>query len=543
MNSPSKKTSFFLLALSTLIPLVVGLTFPIITDEAYYLDWATRSGWPRLGFFDHPPMVSWLAGASNMYHHIVSARIVVWVLHLMSMFYVWKTAKLIIPNHALTATLLVASTLGAIANGFLVTPDAGIMAMWIIAVHESILAIRGHRGRWLTAGLATGLGLWSKYTMVLIGPVFLWGLLRQGRRQLFTIWPYAGGIVCALVIAPHIWWQSQNDWITFRFQFGHGFSIQQSIASISSLPVATDPSKDDHASRKLQKELFDAMSSVSGFDEVFVSTKPDKSKLEKAIQYTGDFLGGVAGLWGIYSIALLGWLFIKRRALDKSSINVEGTSIIEAAAFFPLLFFGILSPVSKIEANWPAMHMAPLAIWISARVFVSTSMSIIALTSHAAAVLILGLMIHQPQLFPMARNNRILLESKGFQALGNWVAQTFPGQAIAVDSYQLKSAVRYQVPGAMVAQWPGITRGSEYTRNDPDDVVVEQSLMSQENVTIISLKPYPKVIKGFEAITFSGMRVCPDGSSGIFNISNLQLPCEKGLREWWITTYKNQNPR
>jgi hypothetical protein len=187
--------------------------------------------------------------------------------------------------------------------------------------------------------------------------------------------------------------------------------------------------------------------------------------------------------------------------------------------------------------------MAPLAIWISARVFVSTGMSMIALTSHAAAVLILGLMIHQPQLFPMARNNRILLESKGFQALGSWVAQTFPGQAIAVDSYQLKSAVRYQVPGAMVAQWPGITRGSEYTRNDPDDVVVEQSLMSQETVTIISLKPHPKVIKGFEAITFSGMRVCPDGTSGIFNISNLQLPCEKGLREWWITTYKNQNPR
>ena len=151
MKSSSKKTSFILLAVSTFIPLIVGLIFPIITDEAYYVDWATRSGWPRLGFFDHPPMVSWLAGATNIYHNIVSSRVVVWILHLLSMFYVWKTAKLIIPKHAVTSTLLVASTLGAIANGFLVTPDAGIMTMWVVAVHESLLAIRGHKRRWLTA--------------------------------------------------------------------------------------------------------------------------------------------------------------------------------------------------------------------------------------------------------------------------------------------------------------------------------------------------------------------------------------------------------
>ena len=298
----------------------------------------------------------------------------------------------------------------------------------------------------------------------------------------------------------------------------------------------------------LHKELFDAMSGVSGFNEVFVSTKPDKSKLEKAIQYTGDFLGGVAGLWGVYSLALLGWLFTKRRPLDnvsidKSNSNAEGTSIIEAAAFFPLLFFGILSPVSKIEANWPAMHTAPLAIWIVTRMAVPIRLSAIAMSAHAMIVLFLGLMIYQPHLFPMARNNRLLLESKGFESLGQWVSQTYSQQALAVDSYQLKSAIRYHAPTVQVAQWPGITRGSEYTRKDQDDFAVESRLLSQDTVTIISLKPNPKVIEGFQPIAFAGMRVCPDGSSGIFSIANLHLPCEKGLREWWITTYKNQNPR
>jgi hypothetical protein len=132
----------------------------------------------------------------------------------------------------------------------------------------------------------------------------------------------------------------------------------------------------------------------------------------------------------------------------------------------------------------------------------------------------------------------MLLESKGYKALGEWVRDTYSSKPIAVDSYQLKSAIRYYAPDTPVAQWPGITRGSEYTRGFRDDAMVENALMAQTDLTIIAMDSYPQVIEGFEAVSFEGMRVCPDGRIGVFGVRQTALPCEKGLREWWITSYQ-----
>lgn len=543
MHHSEKSQQRALILISLMISLIAGLTFPIITDESYYVDWARRSGWPRLGFFDHPPMVSWIAGFVNLHQSVTSARIAVWTCHLISIFFVWKTAKRLIPNQALSATLLVASTLGAMANGFLLTPDVGVITFWIIALHEAVAAIQSNPKRWLSAGLMTGVGLWSKYTMVLIGPVFLWAMLRDNRRQLLTPWPYLGGLICALVIAPHIWWQSQMNWITFRFQFGHGFSVSQTIDSGSTLPEAQEPTEEDDLARKLYGELFAAMNNVSGFSEAIKPPKPEKSKLEKSVQYSGDFLGGVAGLWGVYSIAFLFAIIRRPKRINISGIGDKGMGAIIAASLFPLIFFGIISPFSKIEANWPAMHMAPMAIWICSHWNVPLRITKIAVLAHAFAVASLVFVLSNPNSIPGARNNRILLESKGFESLGGWVSKEFSGRVVGVDSYQLKSAIRYYAPNVDVAQWPGFTRGSEYTRGDDDDKNAERKLLSQDYVTIISLKPHPKLIEGFVADSISGMRVCPDGSIGVFSVQNPRLPCEKGLRELWISSYKNQNPR
>jgi hypothetical protein len=542
-----QKFYWLLLCIATALPLLAGIVFPMITDEAYYIDWARRSGWPRLGFFDHPPMVSWLAGLTIFDHSIIAARFMVWIAHLVSLYFVWKTTRILNPDRAFFATLLIASTIGAVGSGFILTPDAGMLALWSVAIHESVLAIKGQHKRWLTAGLVTGLGLWSKYTMVLIGPVFLWGMLRDHRKQLCTPWPYLGGLVCALVFTPHVWWQSQNDWVTFRFQFGHGFSITQNIESKSLLPLAQDPQPDDFDSRRLQDELFKAMGHVPGFSETIKPPKPDKPQWERAIQYLGDFLGGVAGLWGIYAIAFLLYLLLGRPRLHRtkqpSAGRPAGMGIIEAGAFFPLIFFGLISPFSKIEANWPAMHMTALAIWISYRWVCPLRLTVAAVTTHSLAVLALFFVIKNPEQFSGARNNRILLESKGFKELGQWATSEFFHNAIAVDSYQLKSALSYHAPTLKIAQWPGLTRGSEYTRGDDDDTAIEKLLFNQESISIITLKPKPKVIDGFTPESFRGIRICPDGKLGVFNVTTPTLPCQEGLRELWVTTYRNQNPR
>ena len=539
----SSKTIFSIIGISIFTALVLAIYAPMVTDEAYYVDWAMRSNWPSMGFFDHPPFVSWIASGTRLWRDIFAARLVVWVTSILSLHFVWKSARILNPDRAWAVVALLASSIGGIASGFLLTPDTGLMLMWSIALHESIVAIQGNPRRWLSAGIATGLGLLSKYTMVLIGPVFLWGLLRDARKQLFSPWPYLGGVLCLFIFLPHMWWQSQNNWITMKFQFGHGFSVKQSLTFGSILPTAKSP-MENSPNMRLRKNLFNAMKATSGFAEVEPRPKPRKSKWEQAWQYAGDFAGGVLGLWGVYGLLAittsLRKIFQKRR--PKLAVSRQpGEGIIEAAAFFPLIFFGLLSPFTKIEANWPAMHMAALAIWLYSRFTISPKSMIIATSIHIVALACLAYLLAFPESIPGARNNRMLIESKGYRSLGEWVRERYPNQAIGVDSYQLKSAVRYYAPQTPVAQWPGITRGSEYTRGFSDDVAIEKVLLNQTSLTIIAMNSYPQEIQGFEATSFQGMRVCPEGHIGVFSLDNPVLPCEKGLREWWITTYRSNH--
>jgi hypothetical protein len=93
-----------------------------------------------------------------------------------------------------------------------------------------------------------------------------------------------------------------------------------------------------------------------------------------------------------------------------------------------------------------------------------------------------------------------------------------------------------------VLQWPGFTRDSEYTRGRDIDLVLERKMRDQKNVSVISSSGTPMTIPGFEATSFRGIRVCTDGSIGIFSEVDPRLPCKKGVREWWITDYTNQKP-
>jgi 4-amino-4-deoxy-L-arabinose transferase-like glycosyltransferase len=524
--------------LFALASLALAFIFPMVTDEAYYVDWASRGNWPSLGFFDHPPLVSWLGSFVRIWHHVAAARIVVWLINLLSLWAVWCTCAKLIPNRSMQAVVILATSIGGITAGILLTPDTGLIALWNIAIHEAVCAVRGKPKRWITAGVATGLGLLSKYTMVLIGPVFLWGLIRDNRRQLRSLWPYLGALTCLLIFLPHLWWQSENQWITFKFQFGHGFSVRQSLDLGSVLPLANEPGSPSAWEWKLRDQLFAALSGKAGFDEVLKKPKPEVSQLARTIQYTGDFLGGVAGLWGVYAFALI-FALLTRKPNTPSIERPLGMAVIEGSAFFPLLFFGMIAPFSKIEANWPAMHMAALAVWFCWRCEITWRVIKTAVIIHLAAILLLAVVMTWPGSLPSARRNRLLLESKGYQALGFYVGKRFHDTPIAVDSYQLKSAIRYYAAYTPVAQWPGITRGSEYTRGVFDDKTVEQRLLAQAELAIISLQPSPRIIDGYKAVKFEGLRVCPDGSLGAFSVDEPILPCEKGLREWWVTTYRS----
>lgn len=533
------------LAFCTAIVLL-NVFFPMMTDEAYYMTWARRSTWPDWGFFDHPPFVSWQGFFARIWNHIFAARVGVIAASLVTFFANVRIAKLLFsnPRHAWCAAVVAQTTIGAMANAFLFTPDSCMIMWWSIALHESIVAVKVTPRRWLTAGLATGLGILSKYTMVLIGPAFLYGLIRDRRNGLKSPWPYMGGLVALLTIAPHLMWNAQHDWVSLKFQLGHGMSVRQEMAVHSSLPRAYDGG-DSSPTLRLYRDLQEAMNRVAGFEETKRLPKPPKSKLERAWQNTGDFLGGVAGLWGVYAIWWLSQLILRAKKKAPSRMTKETSQgdewhLVKAAFWFPLVFFTVLAPFSKIEANWPAMHMAAGAFLLIKNYTPTHWMIRSVMLIHTGLALVLVFLATHLDLLPYARDNRLVVETAGYDQLTSLVRDALSEKKLAVDSYQLKSAFAIRDPEIVTVQWPGITRPSEFTRGAPDDLAAERLFLTSPHFSLLSFDELPLELPGFTPIRLQGIRSCPDGTFGIYGADHPVLPCVNGLRDWWLTTYAAQ---
>jgi undecaprenyl-diphosphatase len=70
----------------------------------------------------------------------------------------------------------------------------------------------------LFTGIWFGLGLLSKYTMILFAPSLFFAMLAdpEHRRQLLSPWPWLGLLFGSLLFTPVLVWNSQNEWATFR---------------------------------------------------------------------------------------------------------------------------------------------------------------------------------------------------------------------------------------------------------------------------------------------------------------------------------------
>ena len=528
------------------------LFFPMMTDEAYDMDWARRVEFPSFGFFDHPPMVSWQAFLVRFWHSLTFARFGALFAAIAGFYVNWRTAFLLTQNRASawTAACVAHTTLGGIANSILLTPDSGLALCWSVALHEGVYALTKNPHRWLSAGVATGVGLLSKYTMLLIGPVFLLGLILENRKQLKTPWPYLGGILALLVFLPNILWNKNNNWETFRFQFRHGFYDTQKKSEIQSsnrtvypgtrLPLA-EGSYLGSSTMTLYQNLKNAMDAVPGFDETYRKEHRIKSRLEYAWQYIGDYLGGVLALWGGFIL----WWVIQRKSITLAARNnwmictrTPGFKFIVCGFAVPLAFFFLLSPFAKVEANWPAMHIPAFAIFATMVWKHSFRMLVSIFSFHTVILLILILISMFPSFLPFGRDNRLANESNGYDKLVELITPQING-VLVVDSYQLKSMFAYLSPKIKTVQWPGITRASEYTRGAPEDLARENELLSQRQFYLVTFENIPPELPGYNATSLEGIRSCPDGTIGKYSTRHTVIPCEKGLRDWWLVSYQS----
>ncbi len=200
------------------VRLGIAATMGLADDEAYYWAWSERLA---AGYYDHPPAIAWLiAPFAEIFGRTslgVRAGPVL----------VGTLAVLVLLPAARDRWLLVALLVGLplyTLGGLLATPDAPLLAAWALALAG---AIRGNG--WVT-GLGCGLACLSKYTGWGLWPLLLLGAPRQWRAML------PGMALTLAMAAPNLLWNAEHDWISLRFQLGHGLGATASAAATTEAP-------------------------------------------------------------------------------------------------------------------------------------------------------------------------------------------------------------------------------------------------------------------------------------------------------------------
>ena len=230
-----RKLFWLLLFSITLFRLAIAGRFGLGTDEAHYVLFSRHLAW---GYFDHPPMVAFLAALTTLFGQgpffvrlgpIICSTISLVVLRYLAMglyrdervaFWATVTILLMPYQHLLMVALL---------------PDSTMNVFWCGSLLSSWYAMRdGKWSAWVLAGLLFGGALLSKYHAVFL-PVclFFYIVASPSRRYwLGRIQPYVATSIGLFIFMPNILWNAQHNWISYAFQLSRGGSGHFSVGKI-----------------------------------------------------------------------------------------------------------------------------------------------------------------------------------------------------------------------------------------------------------------------------------------------------------------------
>lgn len=497
--------------------IAVAALVPVILDEAYYVAWSAHLA---RGYLDHPPMVAYGVAAARWVPSCpLAVRLGTLAAAAISVAAMFSLARASGVTHERDRALVLVLRFGGLIGlglGFLATPDAPLFAAWSVALAEAAWALSGDRRRWLTAGLAVGVGLWSKYTIVLIGPIFLWGMWRGDRRALATPWPYLGGLLALVVWSPQLHWNATHDWQTIQFQLGHGFRGGHRVESqqIDLLPHA-EPPLAEGPEAELTRSLVPA-------DTGYHKIPWNKRAWRKPAGRIRDYVLGELGLWGALLVPLgglaVGALRERRRGARPGPerrpdpIDPRVRPMLVAGAVLPLGFFGAASFFARAELHWPGPYLVSAAVLLAplaarhARGFVVAALVNLTVTSLAGAHAL------HPYL-PIPRGqDRILRETRGFDRLARYLGTLH--QPLFGSTYQLVSMARFHAPGLTIGQWPDTARPSELTLRDAQAPYTWHEVSRAGGFWLLASRPTIPHIPGALAIELVELQDCREDGAG-----------------------------
>lgn len=189
--------------------LQAGLT-PVQDDEAYYWVFSQFLGW---GYFDHPPLI---ALQVKLGHLLLGGA---WGLRLLSVLMsaalVYMVERMLRPANILLYYALVLSVVVLQLSGFWAVPDVPLMfftALYFLAFRRFLRSSTASNT--LLLALAIAGMFYSKYHGLLV-VVFSFAAVP---RLFLRYQSYLAAALVTGLYMPHLWWQHQHEWVTFRFQ-------------------------------------------------------------------------------------------------------------------------------------------------------------------------------------------------------------------------------------------------------------------------------------------------------------------------------------
>ena len=220
-SSDWRRGAIGVVALAVVLRLIYAGRVELMPEEAYYWNYARHLD---IGYLDHPPMVGWLiaAGTAVLGDGEFAVRMGALCCGAVASIFSYRlTREMFDEPTALVAVVLAQTLPFFFMAGFLMTPDAPLTAAWSAALYFIYRALIKDQARaWWGAGVCLGLGLLSKYTIVLLGfsTLLFMSIDPRSRHSFKRVEPYAAALLAVMIFSPVIVWNANNDFASFAFQ-------------------------------------------------------------------------------------------------------------------------------------------------------------------------------------------------------------------------------------------------------------------------------------------------------------------------------------
>lgn len=297
----------------TLFRLIYVNFFPLAPDEANYWQWSRYLAW---GYHDQSPMIAWAIWLSTYFLGDTELAVrlpSVIAMAVAALYLVSMAARWVDSRAAFHTALITQAILELNVGGLIATPDGLQAAAWAGAAYHVARAYESQDwAQWMAGGIWFGVGMLSKYTMVIFLPAaFGYGLFSPlHRRRLASIRPYVGGLIGALMFMPVVIWNAAHDWNSLRH-----------------------------------------VSHLGGSDEA----------LAIHWEFFGDYLASQAGLLSpiVFILILIGWAAV---ILKRYPVGNWIYPYLVYTSLPMFAFFALLSLHSRVYGNWPGAGYLTTAV-------------------------------------------------------------------------------------------------------------------------------------------------------------------------------------